>query len=195
MEVEVYRSDEDGHVTWSAEWGLRAASSGEDSDEYDDLGTLVDVVLGEIAKWTDRYRLALDWEVCGDKPQEGSLADEVARLGVTSRRHRDDVVDRGRRGRRISLMVERFPGTKSVVRRIATTAVAAPIVDTGNRGAQGNVPAAHCRRTTRTDPTEIPMEEAGSPQTHACSPNDRCPEVDHGRVLGMGSVRCCCRVR
>lgn len=86
VDIELYRTvfDDPGetYVSWGAEWGLRDDSVGvEDSNE--NLADLVADILEDLRSWTDRYSLRLEWDLSGDPPDNGTVADAVAEWNVT----------------------------------------------------------------------------------------------------------------
>lgn len=70
------------YTGWAAEWGLRDDPVGiEDSNE--DLQQLIDDILDDARQWTDRYDLAIEWDLSGDAPAVKTVQDIVAEAGVS----------------------------------------------------------------------------------------------------------------
>lgn len=83
VDLERYVEEDDPtDIGWSAEWGVREDSSGvEDSQES--LRELVDAIVDDVRTWTDRFDVALAWNIGGDAPAGSTVEDEIHRLGVT----------------------------------------------------------------------------------------------------------------
>jgi hypothetical protein len=62
-----FPEDDENDVSWSAEWGLRDDPVGVE-DRNEDLQQLVDDLIEDARRWTDRYDLAIEWDLSGDAP-------------------------------------------------------------------------------------------------------------------------------
>lgn len=77
-----FPADEEEPVSWSAEWGLRDDPVGtEDSNE--DVHQLINDIIEDARRWTDRYDLTIDWTLSGDSPRGKTVEDMLTELGVT----------------------------------------------------------------------------------------------------------------
>lgn len=92
LEVSLSRfvDDEDPeYVSWSAAWGLKDNSSGTEHS-CQDLDELIGDILHDSRHWGDRYDVSLQWTIRGDQPADGTIEDEIARLGITLPHTLDD---------------------------------------------------------------------------------------------------------
>ena len=70
-------------VCWSCEYELRGESVGIDDSGNPDLHDVVNGVLDYARRWSDRYDITIEWTVDGDPPEDGTVEDAIAALGVT----------------------------------------------------------------------------------------------------------------
>jgi hypothetical protein len=87
-EVELHRvffpDDPEEPVSWSAEWAPQG-SAGATEDNTEDLADLVAAIVDEIRAVARRQNrpVRVDWQLYGDAPAGGTVADAVAAEGVT----------------------------------------------------------------------------------------------------------------
>lgn len=73
--------DDPADVDWYAEWGVQGDSSGVD-DSQESLRELVDAIVDDARRWTDRYEVTMEWNIGGDAPAGSTVEDEIRRLAV-----------------------------------------------------------------------------------------------------------------
>ncbi|MEV6139615.1 hypothetical protein AB0L63_26910 [Nocardia sp. NPDC051990] len=70
-------------IWWSCKYELRGESVGIDDSGNPDLQDVVNGVLDYAREWSNRYDITIEWTVDGDPPDDGTVEDAIAALGVT----------------------------------------------------------------------------------------------------------------